>query len=164
VTSFVRLQAAIEVCDRHVEGIARVDAEVDAVLASHVASVAYAVYEKRVRDLVAARCFHATDDSINRFADVAAVRLVRSIKISELSGTLGYFGDAEKRAFQHGMREDPEAAAAWTNLIMGRHGVAHDIGTSPTLTLADVRRDVSRAERVLAAFEAALTEADRSAV
>ena len=105
---------------------------------------------------MAARCFHRRDRSINRFADIAALRLIRSIKIAELSGTLGYFGDAEKQAFQDEIVQDPEAAAAWGNLITGRHGVAHELDTPPTMTLTDVRRDVERAERVLTIFEAAL--------
>jgi hypothetical protein len=156
VSSFNRLQSAIEVCGKHLKRVAKLDPEIDAVLAGHVAAVAYAVYERRIRELIAARCAHDTDMSVNRFTRVASVRLVRSIKVTELSGALGHFGDLEKDAFQKRLRASPEAVAAWDNLITGRHGVAHEFDSSPTMTLRDIERDVVRAEKVLEMFEVAL--------
>ncbi len=164
MTSFFRLESAIEICTQHLKAIPLADPEINAVLAGHVAAVAYAVFERRVRDLVAERCKHPVDEPINRFASAASMRLVRSIKISELTGTLGLFGDAEKTAFSEKLRREPELSAAWDNLIKGRHGVAHEIESAPTMTLLDVQRDLKGAERVLAIFEAALVHADCASI
>ncbi len=159
MTSFLRVEAAIEVCTRHLEKLDRPDPEIDTVLAAHIAAVAYAVFEKHIRDLIVERCRHPTDEPINRFADVAAQRLVRSIKVTDLAGFLGFFGSEEKEAFQRRLRREPEVEAAWGNLLAGRHGIAHDAGAAPTMTLADVMRDVKAAEQVVQAFESALTGA-----
>jgi len=140
------------------DGLGTADPEIDTVLAAHVASIAYASYERRVRQLIAERCRHPTDDPINRFTEVASVRLVRSIKVGELAGFLGFFGETEKQAFQRAIDAQPEAVAAWGNLLTGRHGVAHELESAPTMTLADVKRDIAAAAKVLEAFEAALGE------
>ncbi len=159
MTSFFRVEAAIEVCTRHLEALERPDPEIDTVLAAYIASVAYAAFEKRVRDLMAQRCRHPTDEPINRFTGEASQRLVRSIKITELAGFLAFFGEEEKKAFQRKLADEPQIAAAWGNLLTGRHGIAHELDAAPTMTLADVKRDVAAAEQVLQAFEAALTSA-----
>jgi len=164
MTSFFRLESAIEICTQHPTAVPLADPEINAVLAGHVAGVAYAVFERRVRELVAERCRHPEDEPINRFVSAASKRLVRSIKISELAGTLGLFGETEKRAFQDRLSKEPEISAAWDNLITGRHGVAHDIDSAPTMTLLDIQRDLEGAERVLAVFEAALIHADCASV
>lgn len=105
MSAFLRVDAAIETCSRHLEGTGA-DPEVEAILAGHVAAIAYASYERRVRELIAERCLHPTDQPINNFANVASQRLVRSIKISELAGFLGFFGDDHKRRFQATLAAD----------------------------------------------------------
>lgn len=151
---FFRVDAAIETCSRHLESSAT-DPEVEAILAGHIAAIAYASYEKHVRDLIAERCLHPTDQPINNFASVASQRLVRSIKIGELSGFLGFFGDSHKRSFQDALAAETEAAAAWDSLLTGRHGIAHE-NSAPSLTFADVTLYVVGAEKILGMFEAAL--------
>lgn len=164
MSRFLRLESAIEVCTGHIEKVADPDPEIDTVLAGHIAAVAYAAFEKQIRQLVAARCAHPTDEPISRFTAEASVRLVRSIRVGELAGVLGLFGDAEKAAFQAKIKGEPEAVAAWDNLITGRQDVAHENGAAPTMTLTDIQRDVAAAERVIDVFEAALVHADCSGI
>jgi len=129
---------------------------VDVALAQHVASVGYAEFEARVRDLIGARCSRHTDASVANFATVAALRLVRSIKISALAGTLGWFSPDAKEAFSLALANDPDAVAAWDNILTGRHTLAHEQGVAPSLTFRDVQRDIERAKRVVDVFADAL--------
>lgn len=155
--SYPRVDAALETCGRHVAG-AGPPPEVDVVLAQHVASVGYAEFEGRVRELIGARCSRDTDAAVASFVKVAAVRLVRSIKISELAGALGWFSPEAKGAFSEALDDDPEAAAAWDNILTGRHTLAHEQGATPSLTFRDVKRDIERAKRVVDAFADALEQ------
>jgi hypothetical protein len=143
-----RAEAAIETCDAHVES-SSADPEIEVILAQHVASVAYAEFEALIKRMIHDRCKRHGDDPLSSFIAVAAGRLIRSIKITELSGSLGWFGDDRKKAFSAAIDSNPEAVAAWNNVLTGRHGLAHEQLKQPTLTLSDVKRDVRRAQEIL---------------
>lgn len=150
-----RADAAIESCDSHMARSGG-DPEIEVILAQHVASIAYAEFEAKVRNAVAARCARHGDPPLSSFAEVAASKLIRSIKVSALSGALGWFGDDYKVGFTDAIQTDQEAVAAWNNVLTGRHSLAHEQASAPTLTLGDVKRDVERARRILDAFAEAL--------
>src|ERR1700750_2889580 len=120
-----RTEAAIETCDLHVEE-SPPDPEIEVILAQHVASVAYAEFEALIRKLIHDRCKRHEDEPLASFTAVAATRLIRRLKIGELSGPLGWVGDAHKTAFKNAVSGLPEAAAAWNNILTGRHSLAHE--------------------------------------
>ena len=146
-----RLEAAIETCDAHIQASGS-DPEIEAILAQHIASVAYAEFEALIKRMIHERTSRHDDEPLSSFAAVAASRLIRSIKINELSGSLGWFGDDHKKDFSSALADVPEAVAAWNNVLTGRHGLAHEQRTQPTLTLIDVKRDTFRARAILDAY------------
>jgi hypothetical protein len=150
-----RADAAIEACDVHLLR-SGADPEIEAILAQHIASVAYAEFEAKIRAIVTGRCDRHGDPPLASFAGIASRRLIRSIKVTELAGALGWFGDAQKSSFQDAVANDQEAVAAWGNVVTGRHSLAHEQPSPPSLTLGDLKRDVDRAKRVLDAFADAL--------
>ncbi len=150
-----RAEAAIETCELHVEE-SPPDPEIEVILAQHVAAVAYAEFEALIRKMIHDRCKRHEDEPLSSFAAVAASRLIRSIKIKELSGSLGWFGDAHKTAFQAAIGALPEAVAAWNNILTGRHSLAHEALNAPTLTLSDVKRDARWAQVILDSYLGAI--------
>lgn len=150
-----RAEAAIETCDLHVEE-SPFDPEIDVILAQHIATVAYSEFEALIRKMIHDRSKRHEDEPLSSFSSVAATRLIRSIKISELSGSLGWFGEAHKKAFQEATEALPEAVAAWNNVLTGRHSLAHEPLNPPTLTLSDVKRDARRAREILDAYLGAI--------
>lgn len=152
-----RADAAIETCDGHMTR-SGADPEVEVILAQHVASVAYAEFEAKIRRMVTDRCSKHDDVPLASFVGVASTKLIRSIKVTELSGALAWFGEAHKSEFREAVAHDEEAVAAWNNVVTGRHGLAHEQPSTPTLTLGDVKRDVERAKRILDAFAVALEQ------
>lgn len=158
---FRRVDAARETCGKHLTDAAPGPA-IDVILAQHVAAVAYSEFEASVRATVHRRCATTGDQPVAAFVEIAATRLIRSIKVEELTGILGWFGDETKEQFKSAMRDDPEAVAAWHNILIGRHGLAHedesgDRTGTPSLTFNDVDRDIDRAKRVVVAFDSALS-------
>ncbi len=92
-TRFPRSESTIETCQRHLSGLhansppIQVDPQIEAVLAAYICSVIYGEAEARVVDIIASRLHRESHDSyVESYAKVASRRLVRSIKISELSG------------------------------------------------------------------------------
>lgn len=151
-----RSDTAVEVCEVHIAASGP-DLQIEVILAQYVATVAYAEFEAIVRQLIRDRCSVHGDDPLASFGGVAALRLVRSIKVTELSGALGWFGDSHKQTFRNVVDDDPEAVASWNNLLTGRHGIAHERETPPSLTFGDIKRDLTSAKRVLDAFAGALS-------
>lgn len=131
-------------------------AAIESVLARHTASVIYAEAEAIIRNLVAQRVAHGTADSrVESFSQVASQRLIRSIKISELSGVLNHFSPACKEFFAQTLTSKQQTD--WESLINSRHDTAHEnAGSVEHLTLADIDGYFASIPAVLDAFSASL--------
>ena len=130
-------------CESHIHdsrGYASMSAHaaIESVLARHTASVLYAEAEAIIRVLVAQRAAHGTEDPrVNSFSKVASQRLIRSIKISELSGILGHFSSDCKNHFSQSLTSKQKTD--WDSLMGYRHDTAHEnSGSVEHLTLADI--------------------------
>jgi hypothetical protein len=125
--SLPRVDAAFETCEKHLVETGALNTEVDSILTSYLCTVIYAAMEQEARRIVAERAAQGTSDQYAaRFVRAAVTRLVRSIKVSELAGAVGIFDPGCKVAFHDGI--DSEMAAAWDNILLNRHGVAHEDG------------------------------------
>jgi hypothetical protein len=120
-----RVDAAFEVCERHLDASGGRGSEIEAILTSYVSAIIYSALEARAREIVATRgAGDGTDDHLGNFTRVAATRLMRSIKIGDLAGIAGWFHPECKDDFQR--RLDPQYQAAWDTIIANRHTVAHE--------------------------------------
>jgi hypothetical protein len=130
-----RVDAAVELCERHLAATNSHGTEVEAILTAYVSSIAYAEFESSARRIITERAASAdeTDDHLAAFARTAAVRLVRSIKLSELSGAAAWFDPNCKAQFLTELGD--EAKQAWNSIILNRHGVAHNGDSAPSDTL-----------------------------
>lgn len=120
-----RADAALEACAKHLDDTGSRNTQIDAILTAYVSAVIYAAFERRAREIVAARAQgDGTDPHLTAFARTAAQRLMRSIKISELSGAAGFFHTDCKSRFRDLLNH--QASAAWDSIINNRHDVAHE--------------------------------------
>ncbi|WP_144829113.1 hypothetical protein [Kocuria rhizophila] len=155
-----RSQAIKKLCESHIEaqkdGTLTSQAAIESVLARHIASVIYAEAEACVRDLVMHRVTSATTDPrVTSFSKVASTRLIRSIKISELSGNLNHFGSTCKDHFSNTLTGKQKTD--WDSLMNSRHDTAHEnSGSSEHLTLKDIDGYFASVSEVLNVFSDSL--------
>jgi hypothetical protein len=121
---FPRVDAAINLCDSHLERSSSRGTEVEAYLTRYLITVIYASYEAKIKELVAQRGASNEDERVTSFMRVAADRLCRSIKISEVAGIMGHFGGDYPSTFKDGISN--EAQIAYDSIINNRQEVAHE--------------------------------------
>ncbi len=133
-------------------------AQIESVLASHLASIAYAEAEARIQEYICGRVAQSTPDTrVHSYVRFSASRLVRSIKISELSGILGHFGDECKSHFSATISDKQKSD--WDSLMGSRHSTAHQTTSpAPHLTLTDVDGYLASVSEVLALFRSSLNQ------
>jgi hypothetical protein len=120
----VRVDEALEECERHLTDTGTFGSQVEAILTAYCCSVAYAEFEKQVRRIVSDRgAGSGGDPHVASFVDWSATRLIRSIKISELAGIAARFHPDCKSEFHRLL--DAQAQTAWDNILENRHDVAH---------------------------------------
>lgn len=158
--TLTRVDAALEDCQRHLEATNSYGTEIEAILTVYVSAVVYAAFEAQVRQTLAARVALAVDRDahVGNFATYASVRLVRSIKISELAGAAAWFHEECKARFQRSI--DGEAHAAWDNIVNNRHGVAHedDSPVVSNMTFRELKEAYPKALTVLDCLSASIAQ------
>lgn len=149
---FPGVDAAIDLCEEHLNTTSSRGTEVEAFLTRYLITVIYASYEAKIKELVAERGYSRDDEHLSRFMITAADRLCRSINISEVAGLLGLFGPDYKSGFQS--RVHASMQIAYDNIINNRHGVAHE--GNMNLTFDELRQSYVESCPVLDAIEDAL--------
>ncbi len=130
--------------------------EIEAILTAYVSSVVYSAFEAQVRVIVAKRgAGDGSDTHLASFSAYATRRLVRSIKIGELSGAAAWFHPDCQERFRDAVQDEDKDA--WDTIVVNRHGAAHnDEGrvdqVISNLTFADLQALYPKALRVLEAF------------
>jgi hypothetical protein len=120
-----RAEAALETCELHLSATGSYNTEIDAILTAYSSAVIYSTFEAAAREIVASRAGEpGTDRHLVSFSRTAARRLMRSIKIGELSGAAGFFDASCKEKFLESLGD--EAKAAWDTICSNRHGLAHE--------------------------------------
>ncbi|MGY1730636.1 hypothetical protein ACI798_03875 [Geodermatophilus sp. SYSU D01045] len=126
----------------------------ESMVVNYLLTCAYADLEIEIRSVLARYGQEWTKESrVHSFIDVAIKRVVRSIKCSELAGTLGMFDADCKKHFQDRINGTPEQAA-YDRIVNGRHDQSHSLGSS--MTLDDFSEDLDKCDVILAALSEAL--------
>jgi hypothetical protein len=121
-------------CERHLAATASYGTQVEAILTSYISTVIYSAFEAQARTIVATRAAgDGADSHLENFARTASIRLMRSIKISELAGAAAWFDPDCKRRFQEAL--DDVVKNAWDTIISNRHGLAHDDNLGGDITI-----------------------------
>lgn len=155
---FSRLDSQIIICKQHIVNSQSQGTQIEFILVGYILAVTYAHFESIIRDSIKERCAAGVDPEADppasKFVRHAVDRVVRSIKISELSGVLGLFSDTYKQEFQEIMKSDSIAETYYHNLVSNRHAMAHS--ASANATMKDVEEWLPSGKAVIEAFRQAL--------
>jgi hypothetical protein len=160
-----RVDAALTDCEHHLETTRAYGTQIEAILVAYVSAVIYSAFEAEVRNIIATRVAFAIDDAhVTNFASVAALRLVRSIKVGELAGLAAWFHPDCKTKFHTELAQ--EAHAAWDNIVGNRHAVAHEDDSTvvSTMTWRELKEAYPKAVTVLECLRASIARPVDSAV
>lgn len=150
---FDNLTRVIEVSKDHLDTTATSGTEIESFIVGYLLTVVHAEFEQAVKRAVSERCQAAGDPLIGNFGALAAKRLVRSIKISDLSGILGHFDANCKKTFQTSI-QNARSASYYSNLESSRQAIAHE--ATSNATMSDVQTWFVEAKQVPLKFREAL--------
>lgn len=84
-----------------------------------------AAFEHEIQRTLVERCAESGDQARDQYVSSVIQRVVRSIRVNELSGILGGFDEDYKASYLSWVDENPQAATAYSNIVTNRHAVAH---------------------------------------
>jgi len=150
---FDRTSRALALCRNHLETTASSGTEIESFIVGYALTAMHAEFEKAVKNAIRERCEVVADPHLRNFTSQAADRLVRSIRISELSGILGYFDGACKRTFQDSLHQS-KSESFYNNIQTNRQAVAHD--AVHHATMSEITNWFTEAQTVIVRFREAL--------
>lgn len=150
----IRTKSFLEECSKHIDATSSSGSEVEAFLAQYLLVSLCAEMQEEVYRVVELRANQCGDRELCSFALSSSKKLLRSVKVSELSGFVGHFGAERKRRFLDAL--DDRASLQYNSAVEGRHSVAHRNGAQ--VTLGELSSIVAAACVVLDAARAALID------
>lgn len=151
----LRTRSFLEECTSHIEETSSSGSEVEAFLAQYLLVSLCAEMQEEMYRVVELRAKQCGDDELCSFALSSSKRLLRSVKVGELSGFVGHFGVDRKRRFNEAL--DERATLQYNTAVESRHSVAHKNGAQ--VTLGELTAIVDAAGAVLDAARQALIDA-----
>jgi len=151
--SFPRIEEAIEACAKHLDAAGARNTEIEAYLTRYLVTLMYAEFETHVLKVLFERGEQVGDPHVASFVRAASQKLVRGLKISDLSGLLASFHVDCKSKFTSRVTSTP-AHAAYDNIVVNRHVTAH--GPGATLTFVELEAAYTASLEILEAFREAL--------
>jgi hypothetical protein len=130
---FPQSDNAIAVCKDHLDRTGARGTEIESYLVGYLLVSICSEYEIRLRRILEVRATKVADRHVCSFVTHALGKIVRSIKVSEIAGTLGGFGLDYKKGF-HDIIDGTTAHTAYDNIMTNRHSVAHKTGTNITFS------------------------------
>jgi len=129
--------------------------EVEAFLSQYLLVVLCAEMQEEIYRIIEIRASRCGDDEICSFALASSRRILRSVKVAELSGFVAGFGQGRKDRFSSAL--DERAILQYNSAVDNRHAVAHKSGAQ--VTLMDIKEIISSATLVLESVMAAIIDA-----
>ncbi|MQP77207.1 hypothetical protein CQ393_15095 [Stenotrophomonas sp. MYb238] len=150
----LRTRLALDECRQHIDATSSSGSEVEAFLAQYLLIVLSAEIQEEIYRVVEMRANKCGDREICEFTLASSKKILRSVKINELSGFVGGFG-VERKAKFGGLLDD-RTIFQYNSAIDNRHSVAHRSGAQ--VTLADMLAVIESATLVLQSAMAALMD------
>lgn len=122
---FPEVEEALGACERHLHGTKSFNTEIESFLVQYLLVVICREYENTIEALVEKRAGRAGDRHLTRFVKSATDNIFRSVKINEISGFLGRFGDDYKTKFNDFVQNNSDVHASFDNIVLNRHAITH---------------------------------------
>jgi hypothetical protein len=148
---FSRIESAIGHCKAHLQRAEGSYPELESLLAGHLVVLISAEFELRVMALVEARAARVRDEHIKAFVSYAARKLLRGLKIEQLTGMLRAFHKGCVKRFHD--TADNAAKNGYDSIMNNRHAFVHD-GIC-NVTVGDIEQFFTRAASVFSGIVAA---------
>ncbi len=141
---FSRLNYAMATGKAHLDATGARGTEIESHLVGYLLAITYAEFERKNRAIMATRCGRHGDPEMLSFCTMLARKALQSIYIGDLKGVLGKFSEQCKDQFDTAVNGSP-AHAAYDNIVLNRHRVAHVTGTNMTFLELETALPVARA-------------------
>ena len=155
---FDRLEKEIALYEQHLVNTKTQGSLIEQVFVGYALTLIYAEFERSIKSAINDRCRIESDPPLNNFVESSTERIIRSLKISELSGFLRSFDDKYNDRFQAAKDKDHQTQVSWDRIIANRHAFAH--ATPTNMTFTEVQKEFSKAKGVIVAFREALGLSD----
>jgi RiboL-PSP-HEPN len=127
-----QIDRAIDLCEEHVDRTDSRGTEIEAFLTQYLLVLICAAFEEEIERIVIRRLSTSSDPHIESFAKSALDAVFRSTKTGEIAGLLNRFGSDYKEKFT-GRISGTRAETYFNNIVIGRHAIAHSMGSTVTL-------------------------------
>ena len=148
------IDVAIDKCAAHLSPGKDVDETLSGLLTNALLMLICAEFEKKFREMIKDRCSSVSDRSVKSYIDGYTETALRGLRITDVSGLLGKFGDRHKREFRRLLNENRKSENMYNSLVTNRHSAAH--GGGPAATFGDIRAYYEEGRSVLDCFRKAL--------
>jgi hypothetical protein len=144
---FAEAEAAIRECEAHLKSTESFNTVVEGFLVQYLLILICRECEVAVRQIISDRAVRTGDAEVSEFVRSAVEQLIRSIRIGEISGALGRFGQSQKMQFQEFVSENPVLQTSHDTVINNRHLVAHREGVQ--ITFNELKGHFSQGRRII---------------
>ncbi len=151
-----QVEDALTTCKQHLERTRTEGTAVEPYLVRYLLVLIHAAYEQTIKDLILEKMKGVSDKHLSSFVTSVTGSVIRSIRITDLSGLLGRFGNDYKDVFSTKIPERGGAYRAYDDIMVNRRNIAHDVGQPMSLTFKDVENRFHESLAVLDAFSEAL--------
>lgn len=148
---FDHLENQISIYNQHLIETETIGSQIEQVFVGYLLIRIHAEFEKSIKSAIADRCHIEQDSHLNAFNHWTIDRIIRSIRISELSNILSHFDEEYKELFT---AISDRIKNSWSNILSDRHSFAHKVPTHATLS--EIQKWFSEAQGVIVAFRKAL--------
>ena len=156
---FDRLEKEIALYEQHLVNTRTQGSLIERVFVGYALTLIYAEFERSIKSAINDRCHIESDPPLNSFVEWSTNRIIRSLRISELSGFLRSFDDKYNDRFRATVgNTNHQTQVFWDNIIENRQALAHE--TPKNATLIEVQEWFSKAKIVISAFRTALGLSD----
>lgn len=155
---FDRLEKEIALYEQHLVNTRTQGSLIERVFVGYALTLIYAEFERSIKSAINDRCHIESDPPLNSFVEWSTNRIIRSLRISDLSGFLRRFDDKYNDRFQAAKDKDLQTQVSWDRIITNRQAFAHEAPTNMTFT--EVQEEFSKAKGVIFAFREALGLSD----
>lgn len=110
------------------------DPEIEIFLTSYLLLITYSNFENNIRNsVISYLCKKYDDINLENYINYCTERIVRSIKIGDIAGLLGYINPKLKEKFTNYQKNNQKIVSSYDSIINNRHNVAHKNGTKLTM-------------------------------
>ena len=147
------VREALDHCESFLDSANARGTEIESFLTQYLLVAAYSTFESEVEAIAIDRAAKLSDAEAAHYVRSTHDNVVRGLRLTELSGFAGRFGESNKESFS-AVITNTAAHAAWDSLLNDRHASAH--GEGAKMTMREFGDAFERALVVLEALSVAI--------